>query len=93
MLPPEELDNEGRTKQRDCWALGILLHYLIFKRYPLNEYKSLSQTKKSYEEKDYLQIKDLDSNLQAVLRGLLLYEKNIRKNLKEILEEPWFKEE
>ena len=28
-----------------------------------------------------------------MLRGLLLFEKNIRKNLKEILEEPWFKEE
>ena len=87
-ISPEYIKGELITSKSDIWSLGIVIYYMLYKKYPFNgtEYDIIKQI----ELKNKFEIKD-DKNLNDLLNKMLIPNANIRISWEQYFQHPFFK--
>ena len=87
-ISPENIKGELITSKSDIWSLGIVIYYMLYKKYPYNgtEYEMI----KKLELYNNFSIND-DKNLNDLLNKMLIPNFNIRISWEQYFQHPFFK--
>ena len=91
-MAPEIIKGEEYNNECDLWSLGVIIYILCFKRYPYDgngEIEFLKQIKETKQERFF---KTNNSNLDNLIRSLLLEDQRERLTWKDYFEHPFFKQ-
>ena len=88
--PPEILKGNIINNKSDIWSLGVIMYYMLFKKYPY-EGKTEYDLIKNIQLKPNLEIKSEDNDLNDLLIKMIKLNANDRISFEEYFEHPFFK--
>ncbi len=89
-LSPQILKGEEFTNKTDIWSLGIIIYYLLFKKYPYNgktEFQIINQMKAG------VNLNNIENNnLKDLIKRMLEINEDVRISWEDYFNHPFFKE-
>ena len=93
-LAPETLQGALQNKEIDIWAIGVILYYIMYGKYPFNGEKS--ELKKKIVDQEVIisnwNYFGRSEKVKDLIKRCLEKDPEKRINIDEFMNHPWFKE-
>lgn len=92
-MAPELFRNQNYSFPADIWSLGIVLYYLLYRKYPHENVMDVRSVERSVLNCEQFEFKEMQCSKDGIdlVKKILVYDPEQRIKMNEILNHPWLK--